>query len=217
MERQVASDALPTTGPSASAAAASASLTAGRFRNWKILAFELAVALLGFCFFSITATTTGNLMIAGIVCFIAAIGALWLFRCELLGISIDSETLTMPKRQIPSMPAISFRRQSVMLSEVRRLTLSARWFGFEVVRISGDFGWDILVFASRHQRRRFTALIQRVCPGVAVYRIRSISEGSVPLRPFTWLGDRTALGLIPDRQEPQEEEKASDRGLEREA
>jgi hypothetical protein len=127
MEGQVANDALPTTGLSASAAAAAASgsLTAGRFRNWKILAFELAVALLGFCFFSITATTTGNLMIAGIVCFIAAIGALWLFRCELLGISIDSETLTMPKRHIPSMPAISFRRQSVMLSEVRRLTLSA--------------------------------------------------------------------------------------------
>ena len=53
----MANDALPTTGLSASAAAAAASgsLTAGRFRNWKILAFELAVALLGFCFFSITA------------------------------------------------------------------------------------------------------------------------------------------------------------------
>lgn len=64
----MANDAVPTTGPSASTAAASASHAAGRFRNWKILAFELAVALLGFCFFSITATATGNLMIAGIVC-----------------------------------------------------------------------------------------------------------------------------------------------------
>jgi hypothetical protein len=217
MEGQVANDAVPTTGPRASAVAASGSLTAGRFRNWKILALELAVAVLGFCLFSINATTTGNLMIVGIVCFIAAIGALWLFRCELLGISIDSETLTMPKRQIPSMPAISFRRQTVMLSEVRRLTLSARWFGFEVVKISGDFGWDILIFATRHQRKRFTVLIQSVCPGVAVYRIRSISERSVPLRPFKWLGDRTALGLIPDRQEPQGVEKASARDLEREA
>jgi hypothetical protein len=208
----VANEALPRAGPSASAAGGS--LNAGRFRNWKILAFELAVGLLGFCFFSvIVATSTGSLMIAGIVCFIAGIAALSLFWCELLGISIDPETLTMPTRQIPSIPAISFRRRTVMLSEVRRLTLSARWFGFEVAKISGDFGWDILVFASRRQRRRFTALIQSICPGVAVYRIRSISEGSVALRPFTWLGDRTALGLIPDRQEPQGVENASARDL----
>lgn len=210
----MANDALPTTEPSASAAAASGSLNAGRFRNWKILAIELAFALLGFSFFSITVTTTGSPVIAGIVCFIAGIGALWLFRCDLLGISIDSETLTMPKRQIPSMPAFSFRRRTVMLSEVRRLTLSARWIGFEVVKISGDFGWDILVFASRRQRRRFTALVQSICPGVAVYRIRPISDGSVPLRPFTWLGDRTALGLIPDRQGSQRLEKTSASDLE---
>jgi hypothetical protein len=212
IEGQVANEALSMAGPSASAAAGS--LNARRFRNWKILAFELAVGLLGFCFFSvIIATGTGGLMIAGIVFFIAGIAALSLFWCELLGISIDSETLTMPTRQIPSIPAISFRRRTVMLSEVRRLTLSARWFGFEVAKISGDFGWDILVFASRRQRRRFTALIQSICPGVAVYRIRLISEGSVALRPFTWLGDRTALELIPDRQEPQGVEKASARDL----
>lgn len=178
----MANEALPTARRSASAAGGS--LNAGRFRNWKILAFELAVGLLGFCFFSvIIATSTGGLMIAGIVCFIAGIAALLLFWCELLGISIDSETLTMPTRQIPSIPAISFRRRTVMLSEVRRLTLSARWFGFEVAKISGDFGWDILVFASRRQRRRFTSLIQSICPGVAIYRIRSISEASVRFAP----------------------------------
>ena len=89
-------------------------------------------------------------MIAGIVYFIAGIAALSLFWCELLGISIDSETLTMPTRQIPSIPAISFRRRTVMLSEVRRLTLSARWFGFEMAKISGDFGtyWSLLRGAS---------------------------------------------------------------------
>ena len=65
------------------------------------------------------------------------------------------------------MPALSYRRRTVLLSEVHRLTISARWFGLEAVRISGDFGWDLLLFASTDQRRRFVALIQSICPGVA--------------------------------------------------
>jgi hypothetical protein len=136
MEGQVANEALPTAEPSASAATA---LNIGRFRNWKMMAIELAVALLGFYVF--TVTTTGNLATPGFVGVIAGIGSLWLFLRDLLGISIDSETLTMPTRQIPWMPALSFRRGTGLLSEVHRLTLSARWFGFEVVKISGDFGW----------------------------------------------------------------------------
>jgi hypothetical protein len=107
----------------------------------------------------------------------------------------------MPVKQIRWMPAMS-RRRTVLLSEVRRLTLSPGWAGFEVAKISGDFGWGWLVFASTDQRRRFLAVIQGVCPHVAIYRIRSSADGSAPPRLYTWLGDQTALGLIPDRQEP---------------
>jgi hypothetical protein len=142
-----------------------------RFRNWKIMAIELVVALVGFGAFTVI-TMIGYPSILGIVCVIAGIGALWLFQYGLLGISIGSGTLTMPTRQIPWMPILSFGRRTVLLSEVRRLTLSARWFGFELVTISGDFGWDTLVFASRNQRRRFTELIQSLCRHVAVYRSR---------------------------------------------
>lgn len=145
-------------------------LSVGRFRNWKMMAIELAAALLGFGFFSVAIATT---VIAGVVCFIAGIGALWLFQCELLGISIDAEMLTMPMRH-PWMAALSFQRRTVLLSEVHRLTLSERWLGLEVVRISGNFGSDMLVFATREQRRRFTELIQSICPGVPVYSIRSL-------------------------------------------
>jgi hypothetical protein len=70
------------------------------------MAIEVAVALLGFYVFIVT--TAGNLASPGIVGVIAGIGALWLFQCELLGISIDSQTLTMPTRQNPSMPALSY-------------------------------------------------------------------------------------------------------------
>ena len=89
-------------------------------------------------FYVFTVTTTGNHAAPGIVGVIAGIGALWLFRfrCELLSISMESQTLTMPTRQMPWMPA----------------------------------------FASRDQRRRFIGVIQSICPGVAVYRIRSPSD-----------------------------------------
>jgi hypothetical protein len=168
-----------------------------------MMAIELAIALFGFGVFAVM--TIGNGSIPGIVGAMAGIGALWLFRRELLGISIDSGTLTMPVKQIAWMPALSFRRRNVPLSEVGRLTLSAAWVGFEVVKVSGDFGWGRIVFASTEQRRRFIAFIQFICPGVEVYRVRSPADGSAPpRRPYTWLGDQTALGLIPDRHESPE-------------
>jgi hypothetical protein len=70
-----------------------------RFRNWKIMAVELVVALFGFCAFAII-TMIGYPSLLAIVCMIAAIGPLWLFQCGLRGISIGSGALTMPTRQI---------------------------------------------------------------------------------------------------------------------
>jgi hypothetical protein len=145
-----------------------------------MMAIELAIALLGFGVFAVM--TIGNRSLPGIVGAMAGIGALWLFWRELVGISIDSRTLTMPVKQIGWMPALSFRRRSVPLSEVGRLTLSPGWVGFEVINVSGDFGWGRLVFASTDQRRRFIAFIQSICPDIEVYRVRSPADRSAPPR-----------------------------------
>jgi hypothetical protein len=145
------------------------SVKMSRFRNWKMMGIELAVAVFGFCVFAVTTMISGP-EIPGIVGVIVGIGPLWLFQRELSGILIDSKTLSIPSR-IRGMPVLSFRRRTVLLSDVHRLT-SVRWCGFEVVKISGDFGSDILIFASRDQRRRFTALVRSVCPD-ATYRVRS--------------------------------------------
>jgi hypothetical protein len=196
MDWQAANNARPTAEPSAFVG--TASLKIQRFRNWKIMAIELAVAVFALCVFGVT--TVGSPTTPGIICIIAGIGALGLFRRELSGILIDSKTLSMPTRRIRWMPFLSFRRRKVLLSEVRRLTRLARWFGFDVVKINGAFGWELLIFASPGQRRRFTMLIQSICPGVAVYQIRSKLDQSAPLRPYAWLGNPTVLGLIPDRQ-----------------
>jgi hypothetical protein len=132
-----------------------------------MMGIEFAVAVLGFCVFAVTAMMSGP-EIPGIVGVIVGIGALWVIRCELPGILIDPKALSMPSR-IRAMP-LSFRRRTVPLTDVHRLTVSAPWCGFEVVNISGNFGSDMLIFASRDQRRRFTALILSLCPGIAIYR-----------------------------------------------
>jgi hypothetical protein len=94
-------------------------LSMERFQNWKIMAVELVVALFGFGAVAVM-TMIGYPSILAIVCMIAGIATLWLFRCRLRGISIGSGTLTMPTRQIPWMPILSFGRRTVLLSEVRR-------------------------------------------------------------------------------------------------
>src|SRR6516162_327342 len=104
-----------------------------RFRNWKMMGIELTVALFGFCAFAVT-IMIGGPEIPGIAGVIVGIGALWVFRCELPGILIGPQALSMPSR-IHAMP-LPFRRRTVPLSDVHRLTVSAPWWwGFEVINI----------------------------------------------------------------------------------
>ena len=163
----MAGDAPPTVGPDGASLPAR-SVKTRRFRNWKTMAIKLAVVLLGFYVFNVTT-------IPGVFGGLVGVVVLWLLVFELPGISIKSEAISMPTNRIPWMPVLSFWRRTVSLSDVRRLTVSAPWFGFEVVKISGDFGSDMLVFSSKRQRRRFIALIRNICPGVAVYRSQFLS------------------------------------------
>ena len=163
----MAGDAPPTVGPDGASLPAR-SVKTRRFRNWKAMAIKLAVVLLGFYVFNVTT-------ILGIFGGLVGVVALWLLLFELPGISIKSEAISMPTNRIPWMPVLSFGRRTVSLSDVRRLTVSAPWFGFEVVKISGDFGSDMLVFASKRQRRRFIAFIRSVRSGIAIFRSQSLS------------------------------------------
>jgi len=133
----------------------------------------LAIAVFGFYVFN--ATTERKPVLAGILGVLVAVGALWMVLRELKGISINSEAISMPTKRSQWFPLLSFWRRTVALSEVRRLTVSPPWSGFEVVRISGDFGSDVLVFSSKAQRRRFIAIVESLSPGVGVYR-----SGSLP-------------------------------------
>jgi hypothetical protein len=163
----LAGDAPPTVGPDGASLPAR-SVKTRRFRNWKTMAIKLAVVLLGFYVFNVTT-------IPGVFGGLVGVVVLWLLVFELPGISINSEAISMPTNRVPWIPVLSFWRRTVLLSEVRRLTVSAPWFGLEVVKVSGDFGSEMLVFASKGQRRPFIALIRSICPGIAVYRSQSLS------------------------------------------
>ena len=143
-----------------------------RFVNWKMIAIELAIALSGFYIFN--ETTARKPTLPGILGVLFGVIALWLLWRELAGISIHSDSISMPTNRIRVLPVLSFFRRTVSLSSVRRMTVSLPWCGFEVVRISGDFGSDVLVFSSKGQRRRFIAIVESLCPGVGVYRSRSL-------------------------------------------
>jgi hypothetical protein len=158
----------------ATPAPVSKSLRTRRFWNWKLAAIELAIALLGF--YAFNETTVRKPTTPGILGVLVGVVALWLLSRELVGISINSEAISMPTNRIPWLPVLSFFRRTVSLSDVRRLTVSKPWSGFDVVRISGDFGSDMLVFPSKGQRRRFIALMESLCPGMVVYRSRSLPD-----------------------------------------
>jgi hypothetical protein len=165
MEVPLAGDAPPTAWPDGASPAGF--VKKRRFRNWKAMAIDLALVLLGFYF---NVTTVRKPEILGILGVLVGVVALWGLLLELPGILIDSEAISLPTNRIPLVPVLSFWRRTVLLSDVRRLTVLAPWVGFEMVRLSGDFGSDILFFASKRQRWRFIALIRRICLGIAVYR-----------------------------------------------
>jgi|SRR5271166_163460 len=114
MGAQVAGNEPPTDAP-ANASPASRFKTR-RFRNWKMVAIELAVVLLGF--YVLNAMTVRKSEIPGVAGVLVGIGALW-FLHELSGISIDSETMSLPTNRIPWMPVLSFWRRSILLSDLR--------------------------------------------------------------------------------------------------
>lgn len=145
-----------------------------RYRNWKMIAIELAIASAGFYLFNIN--TVKKPQIPGILGLLVAFGALWLLYRELNGVKIAGEIISVPSNRIRWLPILSFYRREIRLDSLRRITVAPRWWWFEVAWLSGEFGSEMVVFQSRRQRRRFTRLIERLCPQLVVYRSRSISD-----------------------------------------
>ena len=152
--------------------AASASGKMKRFHNWKLIVAEATVAFLGF--YVLNATTTRTPKFTGVLG--ALIGAvfLWLLIRELYGFAIDRQVISIPANRLVWFPVLSLGRRKICLADVRSITVGQPWYGFQVAKIAGDFGSDLLVFPTRAQRRRFTAIVEELAPHVAIYRSKTI-------------------------------------------
>jgi len=143
-----------------------------RFWNWKLLAAEAAIAICGFAM--LNATTARNPKFAGVLGVLIGTVCLVLLLREMRGLVVGAELIILPTNRLTTIPILSFGRRRIRLAELRRMTVAPAWCGFQLIRISGDFGSDVLVFQSSGQRRRFTSLVQRLRPDVELFRSRSI-------------------------------------------
>ena len=147
---------------------------AHRFWNWKLMAIEAVVAGVGFSV--LNATTVKSPALQGVLGALVCVVALYLLLREFGGTRVDAKSISMPAQRVPWFPVIAFGRRTIALEEVQRISVGMGWGGFQVVRITGAFGVDILVFQSRSQRRRFVKFLVLMRPALPVYRSRSLPE-----------------------------------------
>jgi hypothetical protein len=137
-----------------------------RFRNWKLIGAEIAAA--GIAVFVFVAWEPELPGWAGLA---AGILIVWPLSREFIGVAINSRGVLLPRSRLARFPILSFGLQlETGTGALRELMVMEPWHGFQVVRIEGWFGSELLVFQSRDQRRRFTSAFKEICPDVPIYR-----------------------------------------------
>ena len=144
-----------------------------RFRNWKLIGLEIAAA--GIAGFVFVAWEPGLLGWAGLA---AGILIVWPLSRELRGLTISRRGMSFPRGRLANFPIVSLGQQlRIGIAGLRELMVMEPWHGFQVVRIEGWFGSELLVFQSRDQRRRFMSAFERTNPGVPIYRRERAKRG----------------------------------------
>jgi hypothetical protein len=137
-----------------------------RFRNWKLIGVEIiATALAGYLFLAWPPRSLG---LAGLV---AGVLIVLLLSRDLRGLSINSRGISFPRGRLERFPILALGRNlEVGAGGFRELMVMQPWHGFEVVRMEGWFGAELLVFQSRGQRLRFMSAFEELCPNVPICR-----------------------------------------------
>jgi hypothetical protein len=137
-----------------------------RFRNWTLIGVEIiATGLAFYAFFAWAPELPGwGGLIAGFL-------IVWSVSREFRGVAINRRVISFPRGRLARFPVLSLGRQlEVGAAGLRELMVMEPWHGFQVVRIEGWFGSELLVFQSRGQRRRFVRAFEQACPNVPIYR-----------------------------------------------
>ena len=140
-----------------------------RFRNWKLIGFEIIVTALAASAF--LAWEPGLLGWVGLV---AGILLVWPLSREFIGLAITSRGVSLPCGRLARFPILALRRGlETGTAGPPNLMIMRPWYGFQVVVIEGWFGSELLVFQSRAQRRRFVSAFEEICPDVSITKARA--------------------------------------------
>jgi len=95
----------------------------------------------------------------------------WIFVLELPGVAVAPTSLSFPRRH-SWFPIFPIWRRRLLLSQVDGMTLLPPWYGFQVVRLDGQFGSERLLFDTRKARLRWFDAVRGQRPHIAIYRER---------------------------------------------
>lgn len=137
-----------------------------RFRSWKLISVEIIATALAIYLFVAWAPK-----LLGWVGLVAVVLMVLLLSREFRGLSISSRGISFPRGRLARFPILSLgRKLEVGEGGIRELMVMRPWHGFEVVRLEGWFGAELLVFESRDQRLRFMSAFEKICPSVPICR-----------------------------------------------
>ena len=158
---------------SSAAPAAPVRLKTKRFWNWKLIGLEFIVIAAGIYGFD---DFFHNLLLR-VVALLVALFGLWLLIQEFRGLSIGAQIISLPSGRSAAFPVLFRGRRKIAIETLRELTVSDRWYGFEIVTIQGGFGSEVLVFQSRGQRLRFMGAVEKIRPDVQMFRKKPPERG----------------------------------------
>jgi hypothetical protein len=155
---------MPTT--ASTRATAPAPVRTERFWNWKLIVVEIIATVLAIYLFMAWAPE-----LLGWVGLIAGILVVFLLFREFPGLSINDRGISFPRGRLARFPILPLgRKLEVGEGGIRELMVMQPWHGFEVVKMEGWFGAELLVFQSRNQRLRFMRAFEKICPSVPICR-----------------------------------------------
>ena len=152
--------------------AAPARLKTERFWNWKLIVLEIIVIAVGI--YGFDGLNNGLLRVVALIGALFSLGLL--FR-EFRGLSIGAQIISLPSGRSAAFPVLFRGRRKIAIETLRELTVSDRWYGFEIVTIQGGFGSEVLMFQSRGQRLRFMGAVEKIRPDVQMFRKKPPERG----------------------------------------
>lgn len=135
------------------------------YRNLRLAAYYLALAVLGIALYLARRHTIFGLAGIGVAIF-SGQAAL----AQGLGIVVKPRSITVPRAFLPVIPLLPLWRSDIPLATIKDATALGQFAGFDVVGLTTSDGAHPILFANRKAKLDFFADIQVIKPDIKIYR-----------------------------------------------